>query len=262
MVALRFVGGNKTGAPSKDYACRDGFGARVTADLGDEKIVREHRCGDGWSTQNSATMILGIGARLKVTSISVRWPSGKTSVVKDVPEGSLLTVYENPADSPTHEAFIRKEYRGKRVSQTPPAENRPVFTVAMADSKAKTGFQLRVYTTFATGSQECIDQVPFLRRLKETLAPEGVDIVTVPVEATDDNSKLAAFARNWKPTSRFFNIAPPSRAGAAEAFAKALGEEAPLPSTVITDTSGVILFARPGVPSLSEVRKLIPLQAQ
>jgi hypothetical protein len=38
--------------------------ARVKADLGDTKLIREHRCGDGWSTQNSATMIVGIDTNI------------------------------------------------------------------------------------------------------------------------------------------------------------------------------------------------------
>jgi hypothetical protein len=114
MIAIRFVGGNRTSAPSKQYACRDGYGARVAVDLGDGKIVREHRCGEGWSTQNSATMIVGIGSHATAASVSVRWPSGKTTSTQGVQEGTLLTVYENPADSPSGEAFTRGPYRVKR----------------------------------------------------------------------------------------------------------------------------------------------------
>jgi hypothetical protein len=113
IIAIRFVGGNRTSAPSNQYGCRDGFGARVTVDLGDAKIVREHRCGEGWSTQNSATMIVGIGSHTTVDSVSLRWPSGKTASTRTIPEGTLLTVYENPADSPSGDAFTRKPYRAK-----------------------------------------------------------------------------------------------------------------------------------------------------
>ncbi|HEV8543154.1 MAG TPA: CRTAC1 family protein, partial [Verrucomicrobiae bacterium] len=113
MIAIRFVGGNRNSAPSKDFGCRDGYGARVTADLGDQKLTREHRCGDGWSTQNSATMIIGIGYHTTVPSLSVRWPSGKAVSTQAVPEGTLLVVYENPADSPSRDAFVRAAYRAK-----------------------------------------------------------------------------------------------------------------------------------------------------
>ncbi len=112
MIAIRFVGGNRGPGPSREFACRDGYGARVMVDLGDGgKLVREHRCGDGWSTQNSATMILGIGSHTTVGSLIVKWPSGKSASIKAIPEGTLLTVYENPADSPTKTAFVGAPYR-------------------------------------------------------------------------------------------------------------------------------------------------------
>jgi hypothetical protein len=114
MIALRFVGGNHRPEPSKEFACRDGYGARVKVDLGDTKIIREHRCGDGWSTQNSATMIIGIGTHTNVPSVTVQWPSGKTATARGIPEGTLLTVFENRADSPSKTAFLGTYYRVKQ----------------------------------------------------------------------------------------------------------------------------------------------------
>ena len=113
MIAIRFVGGNRTPGPSKEFACRDGYGARVKVDLGDTKLIREHRCGDGWSTQNSATMIVGIGSHTNVASVTVQWPSGKTASARAIPEGTLLTVYENRADSPSKTSFVGSPYRVK-----------------------------------------------------------------------------------------------------------------------------------------------------
>jgi hypothetical protein len=111
MIAIRFVGGNKTPLPSRDFTCRDGYGARVFADLGDMKITREHRCGDGWSVQHSSTMILGIGSHATVPSLTVRWPSGKKVTAQGISEGMLVTFYENPADSPTGVALAAAPYR-------------------------------------------------------------------------------------------------------------------------------------------------------
>ncbi len=54
MIAVRFVGGNKTSAPSA-MTGRDGYGAVITAALGDITLTREHRCGDGFKHK------LGIG---------------------------------------------------------------------------------------------------------------------------------------------------------------------------------------------------------
>ena len=85
-----------------------------------------------------------------------------------------------------------------------------------------------------------------LRRLKEELSSEGVDMIAVPIDEADDNAKLGAYAKQWKPASRLVNIPRPDARKPAAAYAKALGEEPPLPSTVITDDSGHILSAQPG----------------
>jgi hypothetical protein len=56
---------------------------------------------------------------------------------------------------------------------------------------------------------------------------------------------------------RLVNLLPATRHQAVAAFAKALGENAPLPSTVITDGAGRFLAAQPGVPTVSTLRKML-----
>ncbi len=261
IIAIRFVGGNRTAAPSKEYSCRDGFGARVFVQLDGPKIVREHRAGEGWSTQNSATMLIGIGSHTDATSVSVRWPSGKRVSTQAVPEGTLLTVYENPADSPSGEAFTRAPYRIERTAAPPvgSANPRSVFPVRELDTSAKTA-RLRVYPTMTTSNPSSASDWPRLRWLKEQSAAEGVDFAVVPIDESDDNPKLAAYAKQWNPAARLVNIAPAKRTQAVAAYAKALDQPPPLPSTVITDDAGHILSAIPGLPTLSTLRKLLAPQ--
>jgi hypothetical protein len=256
MIALRFVGGSRAATPANGYACRDGYGARVTVNLGDTKIVREHRCGEGWSTQNSSTMKVGIGSSATVASVTVRWPSGKTASTQAVPEGTLLTVYENPAESPSGEPFARQSYRVKPTPRPTATNAGPVFVVRTWDTAAKTA-RLRAYISFASSSPTSVSDLPVLRRLKEELSAEGIDIVAVTVDEADDNAKLAAYAKQWKPTSRLVNLPTARRLEAVAAYAEALGQAAALPSTVVTDDAGHILAAHPGVPSISELRRLL-----
>ena len=140
------------------------------------------------------------------------------------------------------------------ADKVPKTITKPVFSMRAADTAAKPA-RLRVYTTFATSVST--DSLPLLRRLKEELSSEGVDMVALPVDEADDNVRLAAYAKQWKPTSRLVNIAPARRAEVVAAYAKALAGEPALPSTVITDDSGRILSAQPGVPSISELRKML-----
>jgi len=162
IIAIRFVGGNRQAASSSEFACRDGYGARVVVDLGNEKITREHRCGDGWSTQNSSTMMVGIGSHTNVASLTVHWPSGRTTTTQGVPEGTLLTVYENPEDGPTDGPVERTTYRVKASERELAPANREVFPIAAVDSSAKPGARLRVYTTFSTSNQAYKENLPRL----------------------------------------------------------------------------------------------------
>ena len=114
MIALRLVGGNEESAPSKTFTGRDGYGAKVTALIDDNMtLTREHRCGDGFAAQHTATMMLGLGKRTSAARVTIRWPSGKTTQTEAVPEGTLLTCYENSAQAPGREAFVRTQYRVK-----------------------------------------------------------------------------------------------------------------------------------------------------
>ena len=257
VIAIRFVGGNRAASPSKGFGCRDGYGARVVVDLGDEKLTREHRCGDGWSTQNSPTMMVGIGSHTNVVSLTVKWPSGRTTTTQGVPEGTLLTLYENPEDGPTNDPVERTTYRVKASERRMAPINREVFPIAAVDSSAKPGARLRVYTTFSTSNQPYKENLPRLQHVRAELGPEGVDIIAVPIDDTDDNQKLADYNREYRPSTRLIRIAVSQRAGAAAAFAKVFGAEPPLPSSVITDSSGHVLATQPGVPGISALRKMM-----
>ncbi len=257
VIAIRFVGGNRQASPSKGFGCRDGYGARAMVDLGNEKITREHRCGDGWSIQNSSTMMVGIGSHTNVVSISVKWPSGRTTTARGIPEGTLLTVYENPDDSPTNDPVKRNTYRIKASERRVMPVNSEVFPVAAVDSSAKPGARLRVYTTFSTSNQPYKENLPRLQYVRAEIGPEGVDIIAVPIDVTDDNQKLADYNREYRPSTRLYRIPVSQRAGAAAAFAKVFGDDPSVPSSVITDGSGHILAIQLGVPGVSALRKML-----
>jgi hypothetical protein len=113
MLALRFVGGNNRAEPSNKWSARDGYGAEVEVVLGEKTLLREHRAGEGFSTQNSATMIIGLGEYEKVDAVRVSWPSGRVHVMEHVEAGLLLTVYENADHSPANEAYVTAPYFAK-----------------------------------------------------------------------------------------------------------------------------------------------------
>ncbi len=100
-IAVRFVGGNHSASASTDWSARDGFGTAVTLDLHGLTVFREHQPESGFVGQNSTTMILGMGKHSDATRMDVRWLSGRTQTLENVKARKLVTVYENPAQSPT-----------------------------------------------------------------------------------------------------------------------------------------------------------------
>lgn len=258
IIAIRFVGGNKSSAATREFSNRDGFGARVFVELPGQTLTREQRCGDGWSTQNSATMLIGIGANTAATKLSIHWPSGKRTALADIPEGTLLTAYENPADNPKAAAFDLKPYRIPLPSS--PAPERPLFAVARADAKPRAGARLRVYTTLVTSSPECQRGVSIQKFLRAEFETQPIDWIVVPVDENDDNNRLAAYNTEYHPPARLVNPPQNMRAEIRSIFGKALGEEAMPPTSVITDGAGRLLECLPGLPTVSDIRRWLAKQ--
>ena len=109
-IALRLVGGNRAPESAAGWSSRDGYGASVVVGLDAQTIHREHRAGDGFGAQNSSTMLVGIGRRDEVATLTVRWPSGRLQETTRIPAGTQLTVYEDVSESPTGEAFVAEPY--------------------------------------------------------------------------------------------------------------------------------------------------------
>ena len=243
MVAIRFVGGN-TAAAASELSNRDGYGAIVEVALsGGVKLKREHRCGEGFAAQNSATMIIGIGDRSRVASVSVRWPSGKTSTIENIDEGTLLTAFENRPSDP----FAQQPYRNAR-ERPAVSIDRQKFPIAQSVSE-----NLQVYTTTATWCAACLSHLPALALLKQ----DGVALFGVPIDVNDDALKLADYVAKKQPPYQMLAEIGADQKAAVQAFlAKELHLQNPvLPSSVITDADGNVLEVMQGIPTLSQIRK-------
>ncbi|MDB4491888.1 ASPIC/UnbV domain-containing protein [bacterium] len=88
-LAVRFQG---------DESNRDGYGVRLRAEVGKTILAKETRCGEGFSAQNSSTLLLGLGSATKIDRLSVRWPSGKEQVFTDIEANQLMICHESKAD--------------------------------------------------------------------------------------------------------------------------------------------------------------------
>ncbi|MCH8047253.1 MAG: ASPIC/UnbV domain-containing protein [Planctomycetes bacterium] len=267
-IAVRFVGGNGQSKPSSEWACRDGYGTQVTVELDGMKLLREHRCGEGFAAQNSATMLIGIGDDSAARVVTVRWPSGKTMRTENVPSGTLLVAYENPADAPGSERLVRRPYRPVPAAAVSPTTDDAPLTLILDSArralprKSKAP-RLRMYTTMATWCAPCVEHLPQFARLRKIFSRDELAMFGVPIDPEDDREKLKSYSRRHRPAYRLLDdLVGPEREQVKSVLIKALGKEPPLPSTVVTDRKGTVLATFSGAPSVSQIRKLLETQSQ
>jgi thiol-disulfide isomerase/thioredoxin len=247
LIALRFEGGS-TGSEKSEWSNRDGYGAMVEVVLPDGTLLkREHRCGDGFAAQGSRTMIVGIGKAKKATSIRVRWPSGKESLLADVKEGELVTIRENGAG----ENHQREEYRKEVKAKAKAGDGQTVVAFPLARENPG---KIQVYTTMATWCPSCLKHLPRLAVLRD----DSVALFAIPIDPGDKGEKLEEYMAKYSPPYELLRGVTSDRKEDVNGFLSgALGIANPaLPSTVITDSDGNVLHVMQGIPTVSQLRKL------
>lgn len=261
MLALRFVGGNRSATPDPQRSNRDGYGARVELDVGGVKILREHRAGEGFSSQNSRTMLVGLGEGVESAALRVRWPSGRTQSLEAVPADALVTVYEDLTESPDGSGFSVAAYRiqglaARARDAAPPAAPQPRLELALAGDVGN-GASLHMLTTMATWCDTCKGELPQIALLRSAFDEHELAIFGVPVDADDDAAKLDSYRKEHTPAYHLLDPLPDAQRTAVQrAVMDALRVDV-LPATIVTDAQGRILRTGNGVPSVSELRALL-----
>jgi thiol-disulfide isomerase/thioredoxin len=266
MIALRFVGGNHKASPSRTSSARDGIGARVTVDLGDTKLLREYRAGEGFATENSATLIVGVGEHALVPSVTVRWPAGSTEVAKDVAAGTLLTVYENPSQSPGGTAFASLPYlkvASRAATQSAAAPGgatartaRRPFPIGPAAPDAAAA-ALRVYTTMAAWCTACRGEIPQYDRLRAAFGTDEVAFYGVPIDPAEGREKIESWGRTNHPAYVLMTGLSGTQVSAVKDLVLDRLKFDAVPATFITDGDGGLLASQWGPPTISRIRELL-----
>jgi thiol-disulfide isomerase/thioredoxin len=251
VIAFNFVGGSRTPTVSQEWGCRDGYGVKVKVKAGPLEILRELRCGEGMAAQNSRTLLVGIGQN-EVESILVTWPSGATQEIGPQRAGTLLTVFENPAERPQG-GVLRAAYR---VTPSPKPHRPDPSPTQFPRIAGVSGRGLRLYTTMATWCASCKAHLPELRQLRESFDEDSLSLYGLPVDDSDDKRKLDAYRSSHSPPYRLLaQLTPQERVEVKQALQNLDALEA-LPSTVVTDSQGRVVLATRGLPSVSQLRAL------
>ena len=258
-VAFRFVGGNTRSAPSQNLSNRDGYGASVALNFADEKIIFEHHCGEGLAAQNSQIKLIGIGKEQNIPSAKIRWPSGKTQVIEHLKAGELVTVFEVEGESKDGSGFDRAPYLdGKSHTYRKSVEKRSLKGLSfkpLGHPNAK----LVMYTSMATWCPSCLGHVPELNQLRTRFPDDTLAMVGVPVDEGDRAEMLNEFI---KTTRAEYQLSANWEYKERELFKTIIRRQintSGLPTTIITDGEGVVLEVMAGLPSYSDIVRLLSL---
>ncbi len=255
MLALRFAGSNRAATANPGRSPRDGYGATVTLDLGDLQLLREHRAGEGFAAQNSSTLVIGLGERPEVRALTVRWPSGRAHETRDVAAGTLVTAWEDPAHSPTGEAFTFETYAVPGPA-TERASARPVERLRLAE-RLEGAAHLRTFTTMATWCEACRRELPALRRLRARFDAEDLEMFGVPVDENDSREMLEAYQTEHAPVYRLLRGLAPGESAEVQAQVSSVLHHQALPSTLVTDRRGRLVYLAAGTPTVSALKRLL-----
>jgi hypothetical protein len=104
---------------------RNGFGTRVTAYTPDGLFYRETNAGNGFQSQSSPLVQMGLGALTSIPELEVIWPSGTRQVFHDVAANRRLFLREGEALvpwRPRNERGAGKDAAGKDAAEKDAAE--------------------------------------------------------------------------------------------------------------------------------------------
>ena len=73
---------------------RSGIGTRLTLTTGGRRQLREVQSGSSYLSQNDLRAHFGLGGANRSERLEIRWPSGATEVVQDLPANHVITIRE------------------------------------------------------------------------------------------------------------------------------------------------------------------------
>ncbi|MBV9470216.1 MAG: CRTAC1 family protein, partial [Abitibacteriaceae bacterium] len=73
---------------------RSAIGAQVEAQVGSATLRRTVRSGSSYCSQSELPITLGLGQERKAQSITIHWPSGATTSLKEIPSQQIITINE------------------------------------------------------------------------------------------------------------------------------------------------------------------------
>ena len=113
----------------------------------------------------------------------------------------------------------------------------------------------------ATWCEACKRHLPQLQQLRRKLAAESLAMYGIPIDEADDSEKLTGYVERHRPAYELLqDLTIEQRRDVQQLVADALKTDA-LPSTVMTDADGKVLLITGGLPTVSQIRRLLAHQS-
>jgi peroxiredoxin len=280
-IALQFVGGNDSTTANHRLSNRNGLGTRVVVQAGDRQITREHLCGQGFSGQNSSTMLIGLGDTATVDQLSVTWPSGVKQRFTDLQAGKLIILFERPAatdqSSPTQPVSSSAgititdyerapTYAAPSIDQTAGNQDGaplPTLTPAQLAAAAKLpdndaaiqAPKLVVLTTMASWCTSCAKHQPLVKKMSHDFQSSGVSFFGFAGDSEDPAEALQGFVKRLDVDYPVISEPDASVRSAVDRILNSSDGADILPSTIVFDGNGNVLATHSGIPTASDLRQ-------
>ncbi len=269
-IALRFVGGNNSSEPSREFSNRDGFGASVVVQTGDHQITREHLCGQGFAGQNSSTMLIGLGEASTIDKLSVTWPSGIQQSFTDLLAGKLIILFERSADititdyertrasaSPTGEQTVSTQ-SSTPLPTLPPAQLAAAVEASLPKARLENS-QLIVLTTMASWCTSCAKHQPLLKTMSKDFETSDVSFIGFAGDPADPADELQGFVKRLNIDYPVITAPNAVIRLSVEAILNSGNGAEVLPSTIVLNRRGQVLATHSGIPTVSELHRQLAI---
>jgi len=117
--------------------------------------------------------------------------------------------------------------------------------------------RLILFTSVATWCPNCRKQIPQLHLLRKEFTGDQLGLFGAAVDEGDSKDKLRQYVLNNKPP---YTLATPWRATERKNFNQLVKRELRsdvLPATVVFDRRGKMISVFPGVPTISDIRRML-----
>ena len=120
-LAIRLIGGQRSAEAKHALSPRDAVGTRVVVRIGSRTLTRQLSLGEGLASQNSSTLLIGLGKISTKPDLIIYWTSGKIQTIQKVDINRLLIVHE-PDGEPREGIVEERPYRPTKARGEETAE--------------------------------------------------------------------------------------------------------------------------------------------